>query len=347
MDETEITVIVGAIVGVLALIAVILRFYVRWYKKAGFSWDDWFILLSIVSVITIDAVDLYATAFNPNGATAASSNGEIEYSPADVIYTKISYASTVLYFTLTSTTKLSILFLYNRIFSINTSFRRQVIALIIIVMGFWVGTVIADLLNCIPLKWTWLNSLDDPRYCFNYNYFWLASGIVEAVIDVAILLLPIPVIYRLRLTKSKRYAIFGVFLVGVFVIISGIVKVILSYAPNSREPSFNQTQVWTTVHSCTGIICACMPVCWHLIARLRKPSPSTWFTKIVPRKAYSVFNSWSSLDRRIVHNNPLNETDDGLELGSSERSYELPMFTSDTRVLVASIGDGRARYASA
>src|SRR5260370_1415511 len=81
----------------------------------------------------------------------------------------------------------SFLFLYNRLLSVNESFRRQVITLIVIVTVFWIGTVIADLLNCIPLKWTWLNSLDDPRYCFNYNNFWLASGIVEAVIDVVIL----------------------------------------------------------------------------------------------------------------------------------------------------------------
>lgn len=166
-------------------------------------------------VLTHVSLSCAASTVNPNGDIAASSNGKIEYTPADELYTKISFASTVLYFTLTSTTKLSILFLYNRLFSVNLSFRYRVIALIIVVLGFWIGTVVADLLNCIPLKWTWLNSLDDPRYCFNYNYFWLASGVVEALIDVAILLLPIPVITHLRLNKGKKYGIAGVFLVGI------------------------------------------------------------------------------------------------------------------------------------
>ncbi|KAI0903772.1 hypothetical protein F4823DRAFT_617349 [Ustulina deusta] len=316
MDDAETTIVVGAIVGVLALIAVLLRFYVRYYRGAGFWWDDWFILASILSVIAIDTVDLYATVINPNGAAAASSNGKIDYTPVDELFTKITFTSTVLYFTLTSTTKLSILFLYSRLFAVNAFFRRQVIVLIVIVTGFWIGTVIADLLNCIPLKWTWLNSLDDPRYCFNYNHFWLASGIVEAVIDVVILSLPIPVVSRLRVKGSKKYGIIGVFLVGFFVVISGIVKVILSYVPHSREPSFNNTQVWTTVHSCTGIICACMPVCWPLIASLGKLSPSTWIIRIFPRKKRFPFGSWAS--RRNLERDSLNGANRGLDLSASE-----------------------------
>ncbi|KAI0433753.1 hypothetical protein F5Y09DRAFT_43329 [Xylaria sp. FL1042] len=318
MDESETTIIVGAIVAVLALIAVLLRFYVRYYRRSGFSWDDWFILLSILNVIAIDAADLYATSIDPNGAEVASSNGKIEYTPVDELFTKITFTGTVLYFTLTSTTKLSILFLYNRLFSVNTSFRFQVIALIIVVIGFWISTVIADLLNCIPLKWTWLNSLDDPRYCFNYNYFWLATGIVEAVIDIAILSLPIPVVSRLRLKGSKKYGIIGVFLVGFFVVISGIVKVILSYVPNSREPSFNQTQIWTTVHSCTGIICACMPVCWPLITSLRKLSTSAWPIRIFSRKKLGSSSSWAS-PRNLEHNSPIRASE-GFELISASET---------------------------
>lgn len=156
-----------------------------------------------------------AITFNPNGSEVASSNGAIEYTPDDVLFTKITWVGTVLYFITTSATKLSILFLYNRLFAVSNAFRYQVIALMVAVAVFGIGTFVADLLNCIPLKWTWLNSLDDPRYCFNYNHFWLATGIVEGVIDVAILLLPIPVLSHLRLNKGKKLAVVGVFLIGI------------------------------------------------------------------------------------------------------------------------------------
>jgi hypothetical protein len=132
-----------------------------------------------------------------------------------VLYTKLSFAATVLYFTITSATKLSILFMYNRLFSISISFRRQVFVVGSLVVGFWVGCTVANLLNCQPLEYTWLNSLDDPRYCFNYNIFWMASGVVEAFIDVIIIALPIKMIVGLHLDRSKKIAVAAVFLLGI------------------------------------------------------------------------------------------------------------------------------------
>jgi hypothetical protein len=145
---------------------------------------------------------------------ASNTDVNYVYTPADIEYTKLSFIATTIYFTIVSSTKLSILFMYRRLFGVNASFRRQVIVVAVVVVGFWIGTTVSDLLNCIPLDWTWRNSLDDPRYCFNYNIFWLTAGIVEAVIDIVIIVLPIRVVLRLHLDRSKKIAIAGVFLLG-------------------------------------------------------------------------------------------------------------------------------------
>jgi hypothetical protein len=129
-------------------------------------------------------------------------------------YNKLTFIATVIYFTIVSATKLSILLMYQRLFWIDTSFRRQIIVVSVVVLGFWIGTTVSNLLNCIPLEWTWRNSLDDPRYCFNYNNFWLASGIVEALIDIVIIVMPIRVVLKLHLGKGKKIAVAGVFLLG-------------------------------------------------------------------------------------------------------------------------------------
>ncbi|CAJ2510097.1 Uu.00g059970.m01.CDS01 [Anthostomella pinea] len=216
MNDNDTTTIVGAIVVVLAAILVALRFYSRHFTKAGFRWDDWLILLGLTATIATDVLILYASGIDPTGDEAASGvDLSHVYTPADVEYTKINFIGTVLYFTITSTTKLSILLMYNRLFSTSGSFRLQVVILAVAVVGFWVGCTIADLLNCIPIKWTWLNSQVDPRYCFNYNIFWLVSGIVEACIDVPIILLPVRVVFGLQLSRSKKIAVAAVFLLGI------------------------------------------------------------------------------------------------------------------------------------
>jgi hypothetical protein len=58
MDDDTIT-IVGAVLGVVAIISVIARFHVRRFKKAGFQWDDWLILVSIVDMIVTDVIAVY------------------------------------------------------------------------------------------------------------------------------------------------------------------------------------------------------------------------------------------------------------------------------------------------
>ncbi|KAI1115974.1 hypothetical protein F5Y14DRAFT_449467 [Nemania sp. NC0429] len=237
------TTIVGAIVIVIAVTCVALRFYTRRITRAGLGWDDWLVLLALVITIVSAILLFVASSIDPNGAKAASNTDpDYVYTPADVAYTRLDFIVTVLYFTVTSATKLSILLMYRRIFGVNRSFRRRVFVVSLVVGGFWIGTTVADLLNCIPLQWSWLNSHDDPRYCFNYTIFWLASGIVEAILDVIILTLPIQSVLGLHLKTSRKVAIGGVFLLGSLVIVSGIVKVVLSYEPGNREPSFSKTE---------------------------------------------------------------------------------------------------------
>lgn len=54
----DVTTAVGAPVAVLALIAVVLRFWTRYFTRAGFRWDDWMILVALLGTIGTDAMVL-------------------------------------------------------------------------------------------------------------------------------------------------------------------------------------------------------------------------------------------------------------------------------------------------
>ncbi|KAI1809010.1 hypothetical protein GGS20DRAFT_573962 [Poronia punctata] len=268
---------VGALVAALTVICVALRFYSRHVTGTGYKWDDWLALLALMGTLTCDVLVLVASSINPRGAHVASNTDpSYIYTAADISYNKLTFVAVVIYYTIVSATKLSILFMYRRLFWVDATFRRQVIFASVAVAGFWIGTTVSNLLNCVPLEWTWRNSLDDARYCFNYNVFFLASGAVEALIDVVVIAMPVRVVMKLRLDPGKKVAVAGIFLLGAFVILSGIVKVILSYEPGNREPSFSRTAVWSTVHIGTGIVCACLPVCWPLFVRFAKLTGRTW-----------------------------------------------------------------------
>ena len=240
------TIVVSGIVFVLAIIAVALRFYTRIVTKAGLGWDDWLILAAVVSTLLTGILVVWGkialrlsevwnramsfwifssrkltvalrigNAVDPNGESVTdNTDPNYHYTAEDVFYLKLAFTSSVLYFTIAGSTKLSILLMYNHIFSVNRTFRRQLAIVSILVLGFWIGCTVATLTNCIPLEWSWLNGLSDARYCFNYNIFWMVAGVCEVILDVLILALPIRVILTLQLSAGRKAAIACIFLLG-------------------------------------------------------------------------------------------------------------------------------------
>ena len=104
---------------------------------------------------------------------------------------------------------------------------------------------------------------------FNVNYlsFWLAMNIIEAVIEICILILPLREIQRLQLSKKKKQLLSLLFSLGGFVVITGIVRMSIIYRPT--QPNFDLTQgdIWLNVHIGTAIISACLPTYRPLISR--------------------------------------------------------------------------------
>ena len=136
------------------------------------------------------------------------------YTTHDVLYLKLAFSTSILYFSIAGTTKLAILLMYNRIFNVSNAFRAQLYFAIFLVAGWWLGCTVASFTNCIPLKWSWINSFADPRYCFDYNLFWMASGACEIALDAIILAMPVSVVVRMKMSWGKRGVVLGIFALG-------------------------------------------------------------------------------------------------------------------------------------
>ena len=179
-----------------------------------------------------------ATAIDPNGqSVSVNTDPDYIYRPKDHLYLKLSFVSSVLYFTIVSSTQLSALMMYYRLFRVDAIFRRQLAVVGILVIIFWIGSTLANLTNCIPLEWTWHDALDNPKYCFNYNIFWMASGACEVLLDVLILALPIRAVLRLQLSTRKKITISGVFLLGGLYVAKSQALLAPSQIPMREKPS--------------------------------------------------------------------------------------------------------------
>ena len=169
-------------------------------------------------------------AVDPNGIAASeNTDSSYVYTPADILFLELSFISSVLYFTIASTTKLAILIMYNRFFASDRAFKRSLYFAFPLVMGWWIGCTVATLTSCIPLEYSWISSLPNKQYCFNYNVFWMASGVCEIVIDCVVLALPICVVLNLHLQKKKKASVACIFLLGGLSVTPSYISLLLCF----------------------------------------------------------------------------------------------------------------------
>ncbi|MCJ1319450.1 hypothetical protein MMC15_004786 [Xylographa vitiligo] len=91
-------------------------------------------------------------------------------------------------------------------------------------------------------------------------------------------------ILGLQLSRHNKVVLSGIFLLGGFVVITGILRLTFSYTPGAFYVNYDQVDLWSILHVCTGIICACLPTYRPLLTKVTA-LPSTL------RKKY---NLWST-----------------------------------------------------
>ena len=67
-----------------------------------------------------------------------------------------------------------------------------------------------------------------PGHCFSRHNLGVASGVMNVISDFSILILPLPIIWRLQMSWNRKYRIFAVFGVGLFACIASVIRLVYS-----------------------------------------------------------------------------------------------------------------------
>ena len=110
--------------------------------------------------------------------------------------------------------KLSALLFYSRVFNTaNRSFKYAVwIVEATLICWFIINMLVSVVFFCDPVQKAWLPMLDGQ--CKNFDTTSLGTAVSIAVVDLAILILPFPVLWKLHLKLSRKLLISGVFVCG-------------------------------------------------------------------------------------------------------------------------------------
>jgi len=108
-------------------------------------------------------------------------------------------------------TKASIILLYLRLF-VQKPFRIACWILLGFVSVYGLATELGSILQCDPIQRSWNKAI--PGKCINTTIFWYANAAFSILGDVIILVLPMPVIYQLKLQLNQKLSLMVVFALG-------------------------------------------------------------------------------------------------------------------------------------
>jgi hypothetical protein len=120
-------------------------------------------------------------------------------------------------------TKLSILFLYKRIFTLQR-FRIAIYITMGICIVWFLGGLLPTIVQCIPVEYNWNRSSSGT--CIDMKMLFAGITISNLLTDVLLLILPLFVISTLQLTLKNRLAVMGIFLLGGATCICSLIRVI-------------------------------------------------------------------------------------------------------------------------
>lgn len=122
------------------------------------------------------------------------------------------YVGQVVYKVLLGLNKVSLLFLYLRIF-VSRAFQITCYIVMTIVVSWSFSAIMATILQCIPVNAYWDRSIKTAK-CTNTDAFWYAYAIINIITDVMILVLPLWEIRKLHLPMQQRAGLMAIFAIG-------------------------------------------------------------------------------------------------------------------------------------
>ncbi|KAI9651934.1 MAG: hypothetical protein M1831_007476 [Alyxoria varia] len=262
---------------VVAVAAVVLRFWSRKLSRSGYWWDDW---SSIVTLAFVLCFMIYAAlltlpgvaglgrhaADNPNGAT-----GYMYY----LYFLLLVYNGSLALF------KYTFLLLYLRIFP--TYWLKASIWAAIGVVSAWVVSIEFVLIfQCRPARGAWDKTLNAK--CIDTKALYAAQSVPTIVFDVVILMMPMPLVWRLQSNWKAKVGVTSMFLMGGLVTIISIIRFYYALNSDYSDATYNlfSLSAWSEAEPPVGLVSACLPTYGPLIRRLTGKIRSS-----VPGQGYS------------------------------------------------------------
>ncbi|GAW24965.1 hypothetical protein ANO14919_145620 [Xylariales sp. No.14919] len=171
--------------------------------------------------------------------------------------------------------KITILFQYIRVFvpgkTRNFTFWASHI-LIYLNAVYYIAFVFLQMFSCSPREKFWDKTIPEG-HCLDIFAINVSGAVVCLASDIAILLLPQRVVFRLNLSRSKKMGLGFIFTIGIFACVTSAVRLYYNIMlwKNQTDITYQLAfmSFWGTAQIPTGFLITCLPTLPKVIKHIR------------------------------------------------------------------------------
>ncbi|MCJ1465714.1 hypothetical protein MMC07_004333 [Pseudocyphellaria aurata] len=277
-DGGTVQLVIAVVFGTSAVVAVVLRIISRRLSRVYLEINDYMIIFALVH--QLDSFDTRHKAKIKQFSTicgVAAIGGVInggagrhqdELTDKQIVaYWKSMFVLVITWPITQTAIKISILLFYLQLF-VTKQFRIAAYTIMFVVCLWCLEQVLATLLICRPISYNW-NFKSQKGHCGNEVANVIAGAAVNVFTDLVILLLPMPIIWRLKIPTRSKLSLSFIFGLGFIICIVGAVRLsgLVFWRMEDGTWTNGMAVVWTSLESTLGIICACIVVMRPLFGR--------------------------------------------------------------------------------
>ncbi|KAI5818722.1 hypothetical protein BZA77DRAFT_385808 [Pyronema omphalodes] len=251
----------------LATLFVGLRFGAR-MKRNRVGWDDHLLLVALFFLFCFMFCILRMIHFGLglHGADVPMEN--------QIIMLKYLVYQEVIYSITNGTIKLSLILMYIRVFTFDC-LKWGVIFTGLLTIS-WVCTIVPmAIFQCTPIEKAWDFSM--PGTCINLKAAFVSTAAINIFNDCAILMLPMPFVWKLSTSIWRRLSLMFIFSLGSFVVFASVYRFTTIFEFDTRDTPWTLARAcaWCLVECAAGIISACLPTLRPIVVLISSKFIST------------------------------------------------------------------------
>ncbi|KAF1969965.1 hypothetical protein BU23DRAFT_557144 [Bimuria novae-zelandiae CBS 107.79] len=275
----------GVVFMIVPAVFVGLRVFAKHLGRRKSALEDYLCFAALAIAITCSILQIVAAVHGRLGQhQKIDANGQpILDDPEFLVYERTKFAVNILSVVGLGFIKASILIFYRTIFTTKT-FRWAVYVMLGIVGGWTIAYAFSNLFTCYPIT-----PLVEPFYgnkCMSGAIdMWLSVVYTDLIIDVLILLMPIPMVLRLQLPWAQKLGVLGMFLLGSTVCAVSVTRLLLliqisqEFAFHYNDETYYTSPVffWMNIELSLAVISGCLPTLRPIWTYLHPKQPSSHY----------------------------------------------------------------------